>query len=99
MWVSFRVFGSETARWRDARWIGNSFADGCVEPAWHPSGSPAGRTTDVSHTRPCRSSIGLWTLLRLVQRTSSPQYGDGRGLPRGGGGGARSGPVRGAAPT
>ena len=44
------------------------------------SGFAAGRTADVIHTRPFSSNIGLWTLFRLVQIASSPQYGDGFGI-------------------
>ena len=59
-----------------ARASGNSFADGCAEPALQTSGLSGGRTVDVIHTRPRSSSIGLCTLFLLVQIGSSPQYGD-----------------------
>ena len=77
MCVSFFVFGSYIARWRPARSIGNSFADGWLEPALQKSGLSGGRTAEVIQTRPCSSNIGLWTLFLLVQIGSSPQYGEG----------------------
>src|SRR4029078_11553512 len=76
MCVSLPVFGSYTASWRPDRGSGNSFADGCSEPALQTSGLSAGLTVDVIHTRPRASNIGLWTLFLLVQIASSPQYGD-----------------------
>ena len=73
MWVSFLVFGSYICRCRLDRAIGNSFADGCSEPALQYSGLSNGRTAEVSHRRPWWSSIGLWTLFLLVQIGSLPQ--------------------------
>ncbi len=80
MCVSSFVFGSYTARCRPAFAIGWSLADGCVEPSLQKSGLAAGRTADVSHTRPFSSNIGLWTLFLLVQITSSSKYGEGNGM-------------------
>ena len=74
------LFGSYIARWRPAVCSGYSFADGLLEPSLQKSGFDAGRTAEVIHTRPFSSNIGLWTLLRLVQIGSSPQYGDGCGI-------------------
>src|SRR5881409_3562484 len=79
MWVSCLVFGSYTARWRLASAIGNSFADGWLDPSLQKSGLLGGRTAEVIQSRPLSSNIGLCTLFLLVQMTSSPQYGDGRG--------------------
>jgi hypothetical protein len=55
-------------------------AEGWLDPALQKSGLSGGRTVAVSQTRPLASSMGLWTLLLLVQMTSSPQYGDGCGI-------------------
>src|SRR5205814_4243380 len=55
MCVSFPVFGSYMARCRPARFIGNSCADGWLDPALQKAGLSGGRTVAVSHTRP-RSS-------------------------------------------
>src|SRR5262245_65471398 len=74
------LFGSYIASCRPEVASGYSFADGRLEPSLQKSGFDAGRTVDVIHTRPFSSNIGLWTLLRLVQIGSSPQYGDGCGL-------------------
>src|SRR5438552_14325590 len=52
MCVSLLVAGSYIARCRPARGSGNSFADGCVDPALQKSGLSLGRTADVIHTRP-----------------------------------------------
>src|SRR5438093_11633179 len=80
MWISFPVAGSYTARCRLALLIGNSFAEGWLDPALQKSGLSGGRTAEVIHTRPRSSSIGLCTLFLLVQMTESPQYGDGWGI-------------------
>src|SRR5262245_51312079 len=80
MCVIFFVAGSYIARCRPALFSGYSFADGCVEPALQYSGFADGRIADVIQTRPFSSSIGLWTLFRLVQITSLPQYVDGCGM-------------------
>src|SRR4051794_10354808 len=77
------LLGSYIARCRPALSSGKSFADGCVDPSRQKSGLAAGLTAEVIHTRPFSSSIGLWTLLRLVQIGSSPQYGDGFGIAAG----------------
>src|SRR5712692_2150453 len=77
MWVSCLVFGSYTARWRLASAIGNSFADGWLDPSLQKSGLLGGRTAEVIQSRPLSSNIGLCTLFLLVQMTSSPQYGEG----------------------
>ena len=52
MCVSFFVFGSYIASWRPERLTGNSFADGCVDPALQNAGLSAGRIVDVIQTRP-----------------------------------------------
>src|SRR5687767_15463745 len=78
MCVSFFVAGSYICRCRPDRGTGARFADGCDEPSRHTGGLSGGRTADVIQSRPRWSSIGLWTLFRLVQIGSSPQYGDGR---------------------
>src|SRR3989442_15808537 len=80
MWVSCLVFGSYTARWRLASTIGNSFADGWLDPSLQKSGLLGGRTAEVIQSRPLSSNIGLCTLFLLVQMTSSPQYGEGCGI-------------------
>ncbi len=67
MCVSFFVCGSYICRWRLALLTGNTFADGCVDPALQRSGLSDGLTADVSHRRPFSSSIGLCTLFLLVQ--------------------------------
>src|SRR5687768_18455940 len=77
MCVSFFVAGSYICRCRPDRGTGARFADGCDEPSRHTGGLSGGRTADVIQSRPRWSSIGLWTLFRLVQIGSSPQYGDG----------------------
>ena len=51
-------------------------------PALQNAGLSDGRTADVIQTRPFSSNIGLWTLFRLVQIASLPQYGDGCGIVR-----------------
>ena len=66
--------------------IGNSFADGWLEPSLQKSGFSDGRTAEVIQTRPCSSSIGLCTLFLLVQMTSLPQYGEGCSIAGGVGG-------------
>src|SRR5215216_33988 len=73
MCVSFFVAGSYMARWRPELGSGNTFADGCDEPVLQKSGLAGPRTADVIHTRPRSSSMGLCTLLRLVQIAVSPQ--------------------------
>src|SRR5262245_24138893 len=70
--VSFLVFGSYIARWREERPTGNTFADGWLEPSRQNAGLSGGRTADVIHTRPLSSNIVLWTLFLLVQIGSSP---------------------------
>src|SRR5437899_8323596 len=65
------------ARWRLERASGNSLAEGWLDPSLHTSGVSGGRIAEVIQTRPFSSNIGLWTLLRLVHTTSSPQYADG----------------------
>src|SRR4051812_15083221 len=77
MYDSFFVFGSYIAAWRTASFIGNSFADGRLEPARQYAGVAGGRIRAVIHRRPWPSNIALCTSLRLVQMFSSPQYGDG----------------------
>src|SRR5262249_31805327 len=80
MCVSCLVFGSYAARWRPALAIGNSFADGWVDPSLQKSGLAGGRTAEGIQPRPFSSNIGFCTLVLLVQMTSSPQYGEGRGI-------------------
>src|SRR4029079_10816728 len=77
MCVSFFVAGSYIASWRPERASGNSFADGCDEPALQTAGLSGPRTAEVIHTRPFSSIIGLWTFALLVHSTVSPQYADG----------------------
>src|ERR1043166_8066603 len=77
MCVSFPVDGSYIARCRPARGSGNSFADGCADPALQKSGLSLRRTVDVIHTRPRASNMGLCPLFLLVQIAVSPQYADG----------------------
>src|SRR3954469_10024617 len=77
MCVSFFVVGSYIASCRPERLMGNSFADGCDDPALQNAGLSAPRMAEVIHTRPFSSSIGLWTFALLVQTFSSPQYADG----------------------
>src|SRR5215208_8206275 len=73
MCVSFFVAGSYMARWRPEFGSGNTFADGCDDPGLQKSGLAGPRTADVIQTRPRSSSMGLCTLLRLVQIAVSPQ--------------------------
>src|SRR5687767_2165677 len=80
MCVSCLAFGSQSARCRPALAIGNSFAEGWLDPSLQKLGFSGGRTVDVIQTRPCPSNIGLWTLFLLSQMASSPQYGDGAGI-------------------
>src|SRR5687767_10390014 len=80
MCVSFLVCGSYICRCRLEFCIGNTFADGCVDPCLQNAGVSNGSTADVSHNRFFSSIIGLCTLFLLVQITSSPQYGDGAAI-------------------
>src|SRR2546425_741877 len=52
MCVSFFVVGSYTARCRPALAIGNSLAEGWLDPSLHTSGLSGGRTAEVIQTRP-----------------------------------------------
>src|SRR4029079_9196255 len=79
MCVIFFVAGSYIASCRYDLAMGKSFADTRLEPAPQNDGLSGRRTAGVNQIRPSRSNIGLWTLLRLVQIASLPQYGDGCG--------------------
>src|SRR5688572_3715793 len=76
--VYFFVLGSYTLNCRAELAIGNSLAEGWVEPALQNSGVLFGeRTRAVNQTRACSSMIGLCDTVWLVQIRSSPQTGDG----------------------
>src|ERR1700726_4307286 len=77
MSVNCLFLGSNIANWRPLRFTGNNFADNKLDPSLQYAGFSGGRITDVSHTRPFSSNIGLWILVRLSQIASSPQYGEG----------------------
>src|SRR5688572_26129014 len=74
--VYFIVFGSSTATWRLVRSVGNTFADGWLEPFLHASWFAGLRTEAASHMRPSRPNIALWLLAFEFQIFSSPQYGE-----------------------
>src|SRR5882757_1143159 len=73
MCTSLPVFGSYIETWRGACVVGNSFADGWLDPARQNAGVSGGRIRAVIHTRPSWSSIGLCTDVWLLQSFSSPQ--------------------------
>src|SRR5688572_23725973 len=71
---NFFVLGSKTVYCRPLLLIGNSLAEGCVEPSLQKSGFAAGgRIRDVLHIRPFWSIVLLCVMLRLLQYSSSPQ--------------------------
>src|SRR5712691_11310664 len=77
MRVNCLLLGSYMASCRPLLFSGNSFADGWLDPGLQNAGLSSGRTTDVNHTRPFSSNIGLCMLAWLSQIDSSAQYGEG----------------------
>src|SRR5436190_13090131 len=70
------VFGSYIVIWRPEALIGNTFADGWLEPARQNAGVAFGRILEANQIRAFSSKYRLCGLVWASQIFSSPKYGE-----------------------